>query len=208
MDTYYPEAFNAANMDEAKRLATSSLGQHSAEWRWEHETPYLTDLIVEQLGITDKSYVLDYGCGAGRMAKALIDRTGCKVMGVDISQSMLNLAVTYVNSDKFSVSTPQVFREVTRARCFDAAIAIWCFQHCLDPRVDVATVARSLVPNGKLFVVSGTVRYVPITDGWRQDDHDVEDILIQQFDTGRSSNLRLDLVDGAVDSPWWGVYQT
>jgi hypothetical protein len=45
----------------------------TTEHRWATETPYLTDLISRTARLSADSLVLDYGCGVGRMAKALIE---------------------------------------------------------------------------------------------------------------------------------------
>ena len=46
--------------------------------------------------------VLDYGCGVGRLAKAMIEAKGCAVIGLDISARMRTLAQDYVASDRLS----------------------------------------------------------------------------------------------------------
>ena len=40
---------------------------------------------LDQLKLTSDSWVLDYGCGVGRLAKVMIEHYGCRVVGVDIS---------------------------------------------------------------------------------------------------------------------------
>ena len=58
---------------------------------------YFTKRYGKGIAMLAKSYcsanhpienVLDYGCGIGRIAKELILKTSCKVIGVDISESM------------------------------------------------------------------------------------------------------------------------
>jgi SAM-dependent methyltransferase len=55
--------------------------------------------LTGSFALDRNSLVLDYGCGIGRIAKELIKQTGCHVIGVDISPSMLGLAYPYVHSD-------------------------------------------------------------------------------------------------------------
>ena len=85
---------------EAKRIILTPEGQ-SSEQRWQRETPLLVALIERGCEINEHSWVLDYGCGIGRLAKTLIERHDCRVVGVDISPSMRALAANYVNSPRF-----------------------------------------------------------------------------------------------------------
>jgi cyclopropane fatty-acyl-phospholipid synthase-like methyltransferase len=48
------------------------------------ETETLTDLIDRLFEIPPQTILPDYGCGIGRMAKELIKRPGCRIVGVDI----------------------------------------------------------------------------------------------------------------------------
>jgi arsenite methyltransferase len=48
-----------------------------------------TDKLVELCHISAGSYVLDVGCGAGATPAYLVKRYRCKVVGVDISQRMI-----------------------------------------------------------------------------------------------------------------------
>jgi SAM-dependent methyltransferase len=48
-----------------------------------------TEQLVELCHIGDGSYVLDVGCGAGVTPVYLAERHGCRVVGVDISEGMI-----------------------------------------------------------------------------------------------------------------------
>ena len=92
---YDASVFDVANVDEAKRIILTPENSTTEE-RWQVETPYLAALITEHLPIDRGTLLLDYGCGIGRMSKALIERKRCKVVGADISASMRALAGAYV----------------------------------------------------------------------------------------------------------------
>src|SRR5262249_29871734 len=95
--TYNPEIFSVRNVREPKALILTA-ETSTTDARWEQETPLLCGLIDARAKIGPETVVLDYGCGIGRMSKALIERYGCRVIGVDISPSMRALAVEYVGS--------------------------------------------------------------------------------------------------------------
>lgn len=181
--TYLPSVFDVANQDAAKRIILTADGA-STDHRWSTETPYLADLVTRAVPLTDASLLLDYGCGIGRMAKALIQRTGCKVVGADISPSMRALAVDYVGSPNFLACPPEMLDElVARGLVCDAAISIWVLQHCPRLADDIVRIARTLKPGGDLFVVNQRVRVVPTVEhGWLDDGLDVFGLLRSTFE--------------------------
>jgi SAM-dependent methyltransferase len=85
--TYNPHIFDAIGEGHAKGIILTPEGGARTLERWEIETPYLVNLILNRVNLDRNSLVLDYGCGIGRIAKELIKQTGCHVIGVDISPS-------------------------------------------------------------------------------------------------------------------------
>jgi SAM-dependent methyltransferase len=151
----------------------------TTEHRWATETPYLTNLISRCCNLSEKSLVLDYGCGIGRLAKELIARHGCSVIGVDISPHMRTFAVAYVGSDRFFTCPPSMLDLLAeRGVAFDLALAVWVLQHSPDVQCDIARIARALAPSGDLFVVNQRTRSVPTVElGWIDDGIDIYALL-------------------------------
>jgi Methylase involved in ubiquinone/menaquinone biosynthesis len=173
--TYSPAIYNVGTIEQAKRIILTP-EDASTEQRWKRETPYLLSLIEKSIAIDKNSMVLDYGCGIGRMSKALIERFGCWVVGVDISPSMRELAYSYVSSDQFLVCAPD--STVMTGNNFDLALAIWVLQHCCDPSEDIARIRDALKPDGDLFVVNDRRRIVPCKEvTWFNDGKDVAQML-------------------------------
>src|SRR5689334_11703310 len=97
---YHPDIFEVDDIESAKQIIlTPEVGTTTQE-RWERETPFLVEEIGRALGLDENSCVLDYGCGIGRLAKGLIERYQCFVIGMDISTGMLLLAPKYVWSER------------------------------------------------------------------------------------------------------------
>src|SRR5689334_12801396 len=97
--TYDQTAFHVRDIPEAMRLILTA-EDTTTEERWRIETPHVVDLIGRAIDIKPSSVILDYGCGIGRIAKELIARYGCHVIGVDISPGMRVLSIIYVQSDQ------------------------------------------------------------------------------------------------------------
>src|SRR5215470_15608513 len=122
--TYNPAVFNVSTISQAMSIILTP-EESTTEERWRLETPYVCDLIAKSVDIAPNSFVLDYGCGIGRIAKELIARHGCRVIGVDISPSMRALAPIYVASDRFFACTSAMLDGlIERGIAFDAAISI------------------------------------------------------------------------------------
>jgi len=180
--TYLPQVFDVPNMQSAREVILTHEGAGSSEERWQTETPYVADLIEKSLGVTSETILIDYGCGIGRLAKELITRHGCRVVGVDISVNMRALAVDYVRSDRFLSCSPEMLDAfIGRGFTADAAFSIWVLQHCFMPANDVDRIQRSLAPGGGLFVVNNIHRAVPTNEGWVDDGIDVKALLGAKF---------------------------
>ena len=188
--TYNPGVFDAADMTAAKNIILTPEGS-TTEQRWAIETPYVADLIGQAITITPDTVLLDYGCGIGRMAKELINRHQCSVVGVDISQKMLDLAHQYVQSDRFSTCSPDMLDGmIEQGKRFDGAFSIWVLQHCLTPAVDVARIRRSLKPNAGLFILNNMWRAVPTVEkAWANDGIDIRKMLLENFTLIREGRL-------------------
>jgi SAM-dependent methyltransferase len=205
--TYNPGIFNVPDISWAKKVILTP-EDSSTEARWQLETPYVADLISQNIPINFDTIILDYGCGIGRMAKELIARHQCYVIGVDISTNMLQLAYHYVQSDRFCGCSPIMLDAlIERGQRFDAAISIWVLQHCLTPAVDIARLKRSLKPDGGLFVLNNIWRAVPTVErGWANDGLDIKKMLAEQFAPIKEGRLPADkITKSMLDIHYWAA---
>lgn len=181
---YNTDVFNVYSIPQAKSIILTPEEDFPTAKRWETETPYLLELISANCPLSENSIVLDYGCGIGRVAKALIEKFNCWVIGID-NENMLKLAKEYINSDKFQGLTNSEF-DFTKPQ-FDLAISIWVLQHCLQPENDVANIKSALKPEAKFFVVNTLGRVLPITVksnfGWFNDEVNIQKLLAENFQT-------------------------
>ena len=204
--TYEPRVFDAPNIAQAKRIILTAEGSGSEE-RWAKETPYLAEMIGRTLKLGPETVLLDYGCGIGRMAKELIAKYRCRVIGVDISATMRGFTATYVESDRFLACAPAMLDMlIERGFACDAAFTVWVLQHCERPADDIARIKRALKPAGPLLVVNNIHRAVPMLERklgpmgatvagtWANDGIDVKALVAREFalqDEGRLAADRI-----------------
>jgi SAM-dependent methyltransferase len=153
--------------------------------------------------------VIDYGCGIGRLAKEMIERFGCTVIGVDISANMRGLAASYVGSDRFFACAPEMLDQlVARGIRADAAISIWVLQHCFAPAQDIERLRESLIHGGRLLVVNNRARAVPTLEAaWVHDGIDIRQLLESRFKPRAQGTLDPAHVTQTVtDFSFFGTY--
>jgi SAM-dependent methyltransferase len=188
--TYDPSVFAVSDIDAAKQIILTHEDSSTAE-RWAKETPYLADLIEQQLEVNPGTLLLDYGSGIGRIAKALIERQDCRVIGVDISPHMRSLGLAYVRSDRYAVCSPDMLVALVGSGLrFDAAISVWVLQHCARPEADIGLLAAAMRPGAPAFIVNNVGRAVPtVEDGWIDDGIDVSALLAETFEVEARGRL-------------------
>lgn len=180
--TYRPQIFNARTLAEAKSIILTAEGASTTEERWENETPFLTEQLIAALAPRPGTLLLDFGCGVGRLAKELIRRTGCMVLGVDIDLTMRLHAEGYVGDQRFSVVSPEAFRGmVEKGLRVDHAYTVWVLQHSAWPAEDIALIHGALVDGGHCTVVNGRQRCVPTDQGWKNDGLEILAMLHARF---------------------------
>ncbi len=82
--------------------------------------------------------VVDMGCGSGIFARKLVE-TGYRVLGIDISGAMTDLAQERVPEAEFRVASPF---EAEIPPCAAVTSIGECLNHLLDPTNDERTLAR------------------------------------------------------------------
>ncbi len=208
--TFNPAIFEVSSPADAMRVILTPEGSSTTEQRWAKETPYLADLIARSVKLHPGAILLDYGCGVGRIARALIERQACRVVGVDSSSSMRALAASYVRSDLFFSCAPAMLDELgARGLVFDAAISVWVLQHCAQPDLDIARIKRALKPGAILFVVNNWARAVPALERtWVNDGIDVRALLGREFQLKEEGKLAPEAVNDVVSGfSFWASFE-
>ena len=215
--TYAPQVFDRSDEASARAIILTPEGGQTTAQRWARETPWIVERLCEDLApaLTGRApYLLDFGCGIGRIAKPMLawgEARGLRVIGVDNSAHMLNLAQDYVGkNDRFLATTGAGFdRVVAGGGRVEAIAAVWVLQHVLDLQSTLETLRRGLRPGGRLAVVNNFRRCVPTNFGWVDDGLDITDMLNVMFDPVLTMALPAENVFGETlaGAAFYGVWQ-
>lgn len=208
MGNYDPTIFTRVQtLAQAKAIILTQEEVLSPEQRWQLETPHVLELIANQFAINAGSLVVDYGCGVGRIARELIRKYACQVIGVDIAANMRALAASYVTSDRFVACAPAFLDELPIDA--DLVVAVWTLQHVQHPKIELDRIWRLLRSRrGSLFVINeGSSRFVPTDQGWINDGFDIRRELSIRFKPVADGNLDPDVVGLAQsERTFWSAH--
>jgi ubiquinone/menaquinone biosynthesis C-methylase UbiE len=152
---YIKEVFDVTTFAQAKNTVLTD--DPSNPNKFENETNFLIDTIAKQNIMNPQSIVLDFGCGMGRVSKKLIEKFDCEVIGVDISNSMMQFANIYV-------SKPRKFKTMNSyniPNSIDVCVSTFVLQHVQDPKTEIELICSNLKPGGYLVLVNEHKRFVP-----------------------------------------------
>jgi 2-polyprenyl-3-methyl-5-hydroxy-6-metoxy-1,4-benzoquinol methylase len=129
---------------------------------WRRATPR-TVRILETLGVVRDGYtVVDYGCGLGRVTRALAQRHRVGILGVDRSAEMLRHARRYIPQRYLQPGGVELLsdaelleRRPALQGTVDSVFAIEVVQHIPEPILDglLPELLGLLKPQGRLFVL-------------------------------------------------------
>jgi 2-polyprenyl-6-hydroxyphenyl methylase/3-demethylubiquinone-9 3-methyltransferase len=146
------------NVDPAELAKFASLAQ---SW-WDpagpsrplHELNPLRLRYVElAAGLTD-AHVLDVGCGGGILSEAMA-RGGARVLGIDLSQAVLDVAELHALEAQLAVEYRAIAAEELAAASpcsFDLVTCMEMLEHVPDPAATLAALATLLKPGGNVIV--------------------------------------------------------
>jgi 2-polyprenyl-6-hydroxyphenyl methylase / 3-demethylubiquinone-9 3-methyltransferase len=147
------------NVDPAELAKFASLAQ---SW-WDpagpsrplHELNPLRLRYVELAagGLRD-ARVIDVGCGGGILSDAMA-RGGARVLGIDLSQAVLDVAELHALEAKLAVEYRAIAAEELAAaspRSFDLVTCMEMLEHVPDPAATLAALATLVKPGGNVIV--------------------------------------------------------
>lgn len=164
--------------------------------------------ILQELGvIKDGQLVIDYGCGIGRITRALLEEYNLqRVLAVDRAVEMRRHALSYIPRDYFDEGKVQLLSDAELLRLegtlsgkVDVLLFIEVFHHIPEPVLDnlIPDLLGMLAPGGRAFVLGNQV--LDVDAQGNRAYCKVEDVLRRYFDIIRRDVWAEMVVDGR---PW------
>jgi 2-polyprenyl-6-hydroxyphenyl methylase / 3-demethylubiquinone-9 3-methyltransferase len=146
------------NADPAELAKFASLAQ---SW-WDpagpskplHElNPLRLRYVENAVGLRD-AQVLDVGCGGGILSEAMA-RSGARVIGIDLSQAVLDVAELHALEGKLAIEYRAIAAEelaAARPGSFDLVTCMEMLEHVPDPAAALAALGTLVKPGGHVIV--------------------------------------------------------
>lgn len=176
-EQYYATAMDSpAHAEFCEQVYGDNFGQHGmADFKQ-------IDLLLEAMKPTKDDVILDIGCGYGLISKYIMEKTGAKVVGIDISVSAIEFARTLaLSTDKLEFHVMDVkdlgFPEGT----FTHIISIDTIYYFPSPKRALQTFKKIGTPN----VAVGVLRTFPIRtftkETWKPERTELASLMDAEF---------------------------
>jgi 2-polyprenyl-6-hydroxyphenyl methylase / 3-demethylubiquinone-9 3-methyltransferase len=119
-----------------------------------HELNPLRLKYVELAAGLRDARVLDVGCGGGILSEAMA-RSGARVLGIDLSRAVLDVAELHALEGKLAVEYQAIAAEELAAAqpaSFDLVTCMEMLEHVPDPAAMLGTLAALVKPGGNVIV--------------------------------------------------------
>ena len=149
---------SSRNVDPAELAKFASLAQ---SW-WDpagpskalHELNPLRMRYIESAADLGDARVIDVGCGGGILSEAMA-RSGARVLGIDLSQAVLDVAELHALEAKVAVEYKAIAAEELAAAhpsSFDLVTCMEMLEHVPDPAATLSALATLVKPGGHVIV--------------------------------------------------------
>ena len=137
---------------------------------WERVSEH-ADLLALLPDVKD-GRVLDLGCGAGQLARYLATRGAAEVIGVDVSERMLELARAQWAHPRVSYQRMAIEEQAFAPGRFDLVVSVLALHYVDDYRGLIGRIATWLTPGGVLVYSTEHPIYTARLpyDGWIEHD--------------------------------------
>jgi len=133
---------------------------------WDTATRDTVQILAEVGVVRDGFSLIDYGCGIGRISRALAETYRVRVLAVDRSREMLRHAARYVprrfidgGAVRLMSDQDLIDQHQGLAAKFDSILFIEVLQHIPEPILDdlLPSMWNLLKPHGRIFVFGNRV---------------------------------------------------
>lgn len=125
---------------------------YEESFMWNHFFSPLHELVAGRIGDLSGLSVLDIGCGTGGLLRSLAGSGASRLVGIDLSSGMLNVArglagtanIDFIEASAGEIPVPD--------RSFDVVTSCIAFHHFPDPSGVVREIERVLKSQGRLLL--------------------------------------------------------
>jgi ubiquinone/menaquinone biosynthesis C-methylase UbiE len=126
---------------------------YEKSFTWKYFFNPIHELLASEIGDMEGAAVIDIGCGTGALLERLEERGAARLVGVDTSAGMLDIArerasgrpqMEFINGSAESLPVPD--------SDFDVAVSCVAFHHFPDPEKALKEVERVLKNDGRFFL--------------------------------------------------------
>jgi 2-polyprenyl-6-hydroxyphenyl methylase / 3-demethylubiquinone-9 3-methyltransferase len=110
--------------------------------------------FIEAAASLSDASVLDVGCGGGILSESMA-RAGARVLGIDLSQAVLDVAELHALESKLALEYRAIAAEELadqRPAAFDLVTCMEMLEHVPDPAASMAALARLVKPGGNVII--------------------------------------------------------
>lgn len=119
-----------------------------------HELNPVRLRYIGQSAAISGARILDVGCGGGILSEAMA-RSGASVLGIDLSQAVLDVALLHALESKIAIEYRCCAAEELAAAqpaSFDLVTCMEMLEHVPDPAATLAALATLVRPGGDVFI--------------------------------------------------------
>ena len=137
----------------------------------------LSKIFSKFSNINKDSLILDFGCGDGKIAKTIIEKFDCNIIGVDIAKKAREIA-SKNNPKNFKTLSPKQFQEsVINGLRFDMALVLDVIEYSPSPIVDLSLIKASLKDDALVYLTTSKDNKIPTKDGFLNLDTNKDEII-------------------------------
>jgi ubiquinone/menaquinone biosynthesis C-methylase UbiE len=160
VDPFYRSQYARIYGQLASEVRKEAFGEDFGQESW--RSPAEQAEIAEVLKLDPKAHALDVACGAGGPSLALVERTGCRLVGVDIVPEGVACAAAEAEKRGLADRTHFIVVSVNQHLpfedgAFDAVMCIDSIPHFSDRHFALRDWARLLKPGGHIVFTDPAV---------------------------------------------------
>ncbi len=164
---HYGASYGHFSSDLYAEIRRETYGEDIGQTGW--LTAAEQDKFLSWLELTTESHVLDVACGSGGPSVRLVQRTGCRVHGIDVHEQGIANAAELARKE--GVEERATFEVLDGARSlpfesewFDAVVCIDAINHLPDRLAVLREWARVLKPKGRVLFTDPVVITGPLSN--------------------------------------------